>query len=100
MAASGIVSGETGAAGLSGLLELLRRGSPGQQQEQREEACRALGVNRESRVLLFNSEGVTDAEAYRRLVGEAHASSCHVSKNLDVSLYVLSEDTRDIGAGC
>ena len=75
MAASGIVSGETGAAGLSGLLELLRRGSPGQQQEQREEARRALGVNRESRVLLFNSEGVTDPEAYRRLVGEAHASS-------------------------
>ncbi len=75
MAASGIVSGETGAAGLSGLLELLRRGSPGQQQEQREEACRALGVNRESRVLLFNSEGVTDPDAYRRRVGGAHASS-------------------------
>lgn len=75
MAASGIVSGETGAAGLSGLLELLRGGSPGQQQEQREEARRALGVNRESRVLLFNSEGVTDPEAYRRRVGGAHASS-------------------------
>ena len=75
MAASGIVSGETGAAGLSGLLELLRGGSPGQQQEQREEARRALGVNRESRVLLFNSEGVTDPHAYRRLVGGAHASS-------------------------
>ena len=75
MAASGIVSGETGAAGLSGLLELLRGGSPGQQQEQREEARRALGVNRESRVLLFNSEGVTDPDAYRRLVGGAHASS-------------------------
>ena len=75
MAASGIVSGETGAAGLSGLLELLRGGSPGQQQEQREEARRALGVNRESRVLLFNSEGVTDPDAYRRLVGGASASS-------------------------
>ncbi len=75
MAASGIVSGETGAAGLSGLLELLRGGSPGQQQEQREEACRALGVNQESRVLLFNSEGVTDPDTYRRRVGGAHASS-------------------------
>jgi diaminopropionate ammonia-lyase len=73
MAASGIVSGETGAAGLSGLLELLRRGSPGRQQEQWEAARQALGVNRESRVLLFNTEGATDPEAYGRLVGEAHA---------------------------
>jgi hypothetical protein len=32
-------------------------------------------VNRESRVLLFNSEGVTDPDAYRRLVGGANASS-------------------------
>ena len=69
MAASGIVSGETGAAGLSGLLELLRRESPGRQHEQREEARQALGVNRESRVLLFNTEGATDPEAYRRLEG-------------------------------
>jgi diaminopropionate ammonia-lyase len=69
MAASGIVSGETGAAGLGGLLELLRVGSPGQQEKQREEARRALGVNRESRVLLFNSEGATDPDAYRKLMG-------------------------------
>jgi diaminopropionate ammonia-lyase len=75
MAASGIVSGETGAAGLGGLLELLRGGSPGQQEEQREEARRALGVNRESRVLLFNSEGATDPDAYRKLMGGAHAPS-------------------------
>jgi diaminopropionate ammonia-lyase len=75
MAASGIVSGETGAAGLSGLLELLRRGSLGRQQEQRDEARQALGVNRESRVLLFNTEGATDSEAYRRLVGRPYASS-------------------------
>src|SRR5215203_1246097 len=75
MAASGIVSGETGAAGLGGLLELLRGGSPGQQEEQREEARRALGVNRESRVRLFNSEGATDPDAYRKLMGGAHAPS-------------------------
>src|SRR5829696_1801559 len=72
MAASGIVSGETGAAGLGGLLELLRGGSPGQQQEQRE-ARRALGVNRESRVLIFNCEGATDPDRYRRLVGGAQS---------------------------
>ena len=65
-AASGIVSGETGAAGLGGLLDLLRRGeeSPGQE----EKARLALGVNRESRVLLFNCEGATDPDRYRELV--------------------------------
>jgi diaminopropionate ammonia-lyase len=46
---SGIVSGETGAAGLGGLLELLRTGE-------------------EARVLLFNCEGATDRDAYRRIM--------------------------------
>lgn len=64
-AASDIVSGETGAAGLGGLLELLRMESP-DQQEQLEEARRALSLNRESRVLLFNCEGATDPDGYRR----------------------------------
>jgi diaminopropionate ammonia-lyase len=70
-AASGIVSGETGAAGLGGLLELLRRGweSPGQE----EKARRALGVGGESRVLLFNCEGATDPDRYRELVGGVRA---------------------------
>lgn len=69
--ACGIVSGETGAAGLGGLLELLRSGgkSPGQE----EKACRALGVGGESRVLLFNCEGATDPDRYRELVGGARA---------------------------
>jgi diaminopropionate ammonia-lyase len=58
-AGSGIVSGETGAAGLGGLLELMRSG---------EEARRALGVSRETRVLLFNCEGATDPDAYQRIV--------------------------------
>ena len=68
-AASGIVSGETGAAGLGGLLELLRRG--GENPEQEEKARRALGVGGESRVLLFNCEGATDPDRYRELVGGA-----------------------------
>jgi diaminopropionate ammonia-lyase len=65
-AASGIVSGETGAAGLGGLLELLRGGEESSGQE--EKALLALGVNRESRVLLFNCEGATDPDRYRELV--------------------------------
>ena len=60
-AESGIVSGETGAAGLGGLLELLRTG---------DEARRVLGMDRETRVLLFNSEGATDPDAYRRIMEE------------------------------
>ena len=70
-AASGIVSGETGAAGLGGLLELLRRG--GESPDQEEKARRTLGVGRESRVLLFNCEGATDPDRYRELVGGARA---------------------------
>ena len=58
-AEAGIVSGETGAAGLGGLLELLRAG-------EEEKSRRALGVGEETRVLLFNCEGATDPDAYRR----------------------------------
>ena len=59
-AGSGVVSGETGAAGLGGLLELLRTGG--------EEARQTLGVDEETRVLLFNCEGATDPDAYRRIM--------------------------------
>ena len=61
-AEAGVVSGETGAAGLGGLLELLRRSEEG------DEARRTLGVDRHTRVLLFNCEGATDPDAYRRIV--------------------------------
>jgi diaminopropionate ammonia-lyase len=59
-AGSGIVSGETGASGLGGLLELLRS-------EEDKEAHRTLGVEADTRVLVFNSEGATDPDAYRRI---------------------------------
>jgi diaminopropionate ammonia-lyase len=59
-ARAGIVSGETGAAGLGGLLQLLHSG----------EARRLLGVNEDTSVLVFNSEGATDPDAYRRVVAE------------------------------
>ena len=62
-ARTGIVAGETGAAGLGGLLELLRPGRGG-------EARRMLGVGENTRVLVFNCEGATDPDAYRRVVAE------------------------------
>src|ERR687897_929226 len=57
---SGVVSGETGAAGLGGLLEILRTGGA--------EARRTLGIGDETRVLIFNSEGATNPDAYRRVM--------------------------------
>jgi diaminopropionate ammonia-lyase len=57
---SGVVSGETGAAGLGGLLEILRTGGA--------EARLTLGIGGETRVLLFNCEGATDPDAYRRVM--------------------------------
>jgi diaminopropionate ammonia-lyase len=60
-AESDVVSGETGAAGLGGLLELMCAGG--------EEAARkALGVGEETRVLIFNCESATDPGAYLRLM--------------------------------
>lgn len=59
LAGLGIVSGESGTAGLAGLL--LAAGDPA--------ARAALGLGPQSRVLLFSTEGATDPELYRRLVG-------------------------------
>lgn len=60
-AGSNIVSGETGASGLGGLLQLLREGEA-------EETRRAIGVNGQTRVLIFNTEGATDPDAYERIM--------------------------------
>ena len=60
-ARTGIVAGETGAAGLGGLLQLLHLGEGG-------EARRLLDVNENTRVLVFNSEGATDPDAYQKIV--------------------------------
>lgn len=54
LAESGVVSGETGAAGLAGLLELADAGE--------------LPAGPDSRVLIFNCEGATDPESYDRIV--------------------------------
>jgi diaminopropionate ammonia-lyase len=57
LAGAGIVSGETGAAGLAGLLAVAREGYPAE-----------LGLTEEARVLVFNCEGATDPEAYGRIL--------------------------------
>ncbi len=54
-----LVVGESGAAGLAGLLAALEESDVGQ----------ALGLDRASDVLLVASEGATDPEIYTRIVG-------------------------------
>ena len=51
--------GESGVAGLLGLIEVARD----------EDRRRAIGLDEHSRVLVFNTEGATDPELYRRIVG-------------------------------
>ncbi len=60
LASSGMVSGETGAAGLAGLLAVAEEGD--------RRARRLLGLTEEARVLLFNCEGATDPGAYHRIL--------------------------------
>ena len=56
-----IVSGESGAAGLAGLVRLM----------QDPDLSHQAGLNRGSSVLLINTEGATAPAAYRELVGES-----------------------------
>jgi diaminopropionate ammonia-lyase len=57
-----VVAGESGAAGLAGLLALCSEPALA-------EARRRLGLGRSARVLLINSEGATDPDSYRKIVG-------------------------------
>jgi diaminopropionate ammonia-lyase len=59
-----VVAGESGVAGLAGLLLAA----------QEPFARAALGLDQDSRVLLFGTEGATDPEVYARLVGHAPSS--------------------------
>jgi diaminopropionate ammonia-lyase len=63
LAADGIVAGECGAAGLAALTALAT-------DTHLSDARDALGLGRDSRVLLLSTEGATDPEAYARLVGD------------------------------
>jgi diaminopropionate ammonia-lyase len=62
LARMGIVAGETGAAGLAGLIELLTGRESTQQRT-------ALGIKGTSRALIFVTEGATDPASYRQIVG-------------------------------
>lgn len=62
LAAEGIVSGESGAAGTAGLLELLEGKDAGLARE-------SLGLGDRSRVLLLSTEGITDPVGYAAIVG-------------------------------
>jgi diaminopropionate ammonia-lyase len=61
LAGSGVAAGESGAAGLAGLTEMLRGG-------QSDQVRRRLGLGDASRVLLLCTEGITDARNYERVV--------------------------------
>ena len=58
-----VVSGESGASGMGFMLELL---SKDYLKELRDKA----GLNKDSHILLFSTEGDTDPESYRRIVWE------------------------------
>jgi diaminopropionate ammonia-lyase len=62
LARAGIVSGETGAAGLAGLLALLSG-------PEREQHRQLLGLTPESRVVVISTEGATDPVAYQHIIG-------------------------------
>ncbi len=68
LAGAGIVSGESGAAGLAGLLELL-------DDRRRAADRRRLGINQQTRVLVISTEGATDPASYKRIVGHTPGGS-------------------------
>lgn len=62
LARAGIVSGESGAAGLAGLLELVASPDTADVRE-------LLGLGSSTNVLVISTEGATDPTAYRAIVG-------------------------------
>jgi diaminopropionate ammonia-lyase len=59
LASGGVVAGESGAAGLAGLVALV---------DDHAQLARQLGFGEDAVVLLVNTEGATDPEAYDRVV--------------------------------
>ncbi len=65
LATEGIVSGESGAAGLAGLLDIMHGNDS-------DVLRRRLGLTDSSRVLILSTEGATDPQSYARIVGRSH----------------------------
>ena len=61
LARIGIVAGETGGAGLAGLIELLTGADNANHRA-------ALGINELSRALIIVTEGATDPQSYRHII--------------------------------
>jgi diaminopropionate ammonia-lyase len=68
-ARDGVVAGETGAAGLAGLIELTTGVASA--------AGESLGLDENSSVLLISTEGATDPEAYAQIVNGAQTEGAH-----------------------
>lgn len=66
LAREGVIAGESGAAGLGGLLELLEREEFAQLRE-------SVGLGADTRALIFCTEGATDPAAYEEIVGQSAA---------------------------
>ena len=63
LAGEGVVSGESGASGLAGLLALMN-------DSELVDAKEAAGLNNRSRILLISTEADTDPETYNRIVSK------------------------------
>lgn len=68
-----VVSGESGAAGMGFLMALL-------QKEEYADWRKEVGLNENSQVLLFSTEGDTDPERYRDIIWDGMFQSCAESK--------------------
>src|SRR5260370_26547579 len=68
LAKADVVAGETGGAGLGGIMKLL---SSSELQRVRN----ALNITKSTHILVISTEGATDTEAYRRIVSELSSNT-------------------------
>jgi diaminopropionate ammonia-lyase len=68
LAQDGVAAGETGAGGLAGMMALTS-------EPQAQDVGQELGIGADSTVLLLSTEGVTDPDAYERLLAEGRAAA-------------------------
>lgn len=73
-----IISGESGAAGLGLVVEMMQNKSLGALKEQ-------LGLNHNSKILCFSTEGDTDQESYRQIVWDGRYPCNQHNSSLSVA---------------